>query len=150
MEKLLNSPRALCLSSFTVSRWMDNPQIKDEADKITCARCHLPSISEGWECLPSTQSHFPQLDLPDFPPPITPSMECGLLRKVKSSGGCQKPTGSFQAAWSHRMGDCGSPLRSWSFTHILLCKKPQLSSLPPCASLCIRAGPNPSEGNDPS
>lgn len=26
MEKLLNSLRALCLSIFTVSRWMDNPQ----------------------------------------------------------------------------------------------------------------------------
>lgn len=64
MEKLLNSFRARCLSIFTVSRWMDNPQSQRRragGRQEPCAEWSLALPPEG-RGLHSTRSHVFHLD----------------------------------------------------------------------------------------
>lgn len=94
MEKLLNSLRALCLSTFTVSRWVDNPQNQRGGRQgPLCQVVPCPTFPRaGGACTAPTAMEFSWA-----PPPHTPPMECELPRKANLfwramvTGGSQKP-----------------------------------------------------------
>ncbi|EGW03449.1 hypothetical protein I79_003551 [Cricetulus griseus] len=103
MEKLLNSLRAHCLSIFTVSRWMDNPQSqRGGGQQEPCAEWSLALPPEG-RGLHSTRSHVFYLD------PV-PSHQWNV--------GCweRQSHGNWRVLEAEDEGDSGKPSR-----HCWLC-----------------------------
>lgn len=111
MEKLLNSLRALCLSTITVSRWVD-PQNPRGAGRILVRHGpshHLP----GAGCLPSTRS----LPFQQNPSPPTPSGECG----------CWEGKATLESDGNRRGSDRLEALSSGTVSSVLSAAWPQAS-----------------------
>lgn len=144
MEKLLNSHRALCLSIFTVSRWMDNPQTKDEARKIPFDKYSLVQASPG-STFSAPTGHFLQQNLPVYPILSHPwNVGCWERQSLRESQGNRRVAEVRAGGWrrgsllgqpGHRKGKRGVYWKAeTSLTFDLM--RAQLSGTPPlCLSL---------------
>lgn len=156
MEKLLNSLRALCLSSFTVSRWMDSPNPRG-AGRIPVqdgASHRLP----GAGYLPSAHS----LSLLQNPSSPTPSRGCGRWKgkATQESDGNRRGSDRLEALSSGTVSSSAlsslapgqeSVVVHWEVEVPFTCASWDLSSQAHhlCASLGVRVGPRPEEGTGP-